>query len=71
MTEKKKRSPRFKMLDEVDQFVSRLMKETKLSKNEVIESLIYSHVLESSSAPAYSQAYRVQFNNAQIKQKKY
>ena len=70
MTEKKKRSPRFKMLSEVDQFVSSLMKSTNLNKNEVIESLLYMHMVQHRIQGAHFYGYNVTETNGYIKQQK-
>ena len=70
MTEKKKRSSRFKLLDEVDQFVGSLMKSTNLNKNEVIEALLYMHMVQQRISGPHFYSYNTTESNGYIKQKK-
>ena len=70
MTEKKKRSPRFKMLSEVDKFVGSLMKSTNLNKNEVIEALLYMHMVQQRVRGAHFYSHNISETNGYIKQQK-
>ena len=59
-----------KMLDVVETFVNGLIKDTGFSKEEVIEALLYDHLIKSLGMPNHSMSYKVKHNADQVEMRR-